>query len=51
MNFSDEVRHTKTKILKTDYSLHFVDSIIRNVQPGMDAKESLGVPTAFLNKI
>ena len=50
MNFADEVKHIKTKFLKADYPLHFMDSIIRNFQSTMDAEELLIIPPSLFEE-
>ena len=47
MSFADEVKHIKTKFLKADCPLCFVDSIIRNFQSAMDVENSFIPPALF----
>ena len=44
MNFADEVKHIKSKFLRADYPLRFVDSIIRNFLSENDVEESFIIP-------
>ena len=50
MNVPDEVKHIKTKFLKSDYTLRFVDSIIGNFQSTMDAEDPLITPPSLFDE-
>lgn len=50
MNFADEVRYIKTKVLKTDYPLRFVDSISRNFQSTIDAEDSFIIAPSLVDE-
>ena len=39
MNFTDEIKHIKTKFLKADYPLRFVYCIVTNFQFTMDVED------------
>ena len=48
MNVADEIKFIKTKFLKADYILCFVDSIIGNVKSTIDAEDPfITLPSLF----
>lgn len=47
MNVVDKAKHIKTKFLKVDYPLGFVDSIMRNFQSTMFVEDSFIIPPSL----
>ena len=47
MNVVEKAKYIKTKFLKADYPLDFVDSIIRNFQSTMFVEDSFIIPPSL----
>ena len=50
VSLADEVKRIKTKFIKTDYPLGFVESFIGNFQSPMEVQDSFIIPPSLFNE-